>query len=175
MLLAEQIGSWSPPPSGPCWKWRLHMARLRRVGLVGPLARDNAEWSSALLGHAGIENRICRIIHLRARGVSRRGGIDPKGLEARGPGQQHFVLSSFFSSFHPIQVSVLREGVCLETRGGDTPPAPHSKANLGEIWTRFAHTLQGRGSGDAAPLREVCNHSVPLYGRRHRGHRQIER
>ena len=46
----------------PCRKWRLHMARLRRVGLVGSLAHDNAEGSSALLGHAGIENRICRII-----------------------------------------------------------------------------------------------------------------
>ena len=89
MLLAEQIGSWSPPPSGPCRKSHLHMAMPRRVGLAGSLAHDNAEWSSALLGHAGIRNRICRIIHLRARGVSRRGGIGPEALEARGSGQQH--------------------------------------------------------------------------------------
>ena len=138
MLLAEQIGSWSPPPSGPCRKWRLHMARLRRVGLVGSLARDNAEWSSALLGHAGIKNRICRIIHPRARGVSRRGGIDPEGLEARGSGQQHFVLSSFFSSFHPS----------FRFEGGGVS---------GNAWRRHpSHTtLHGRGSGDAAPLREV--------------------
>ena len=138
MLLSEQIGSWSPPPSGPCQKWRLHMARLRRVGLVGPLARDNAEWSSALLGHAGIEKRICRIIHLRARGVSRRGGINPEGLEARGSGQQYFVLSQFFSSFSS---KFPFEGGCVS----------------GNAWRRHPSrtTLQGQGSGDAAPLREV--------------------
>ena len=120
MLLAEQIGSWSPPPPGPCWKWHLHMARPRRLGLVRSLAHDNAEGLSALLGHAGIRNRICRIIHLGARGVSRRGGIGPEGLEARG--------------------SVLREGVCWEY-----------------VWQRHPSrsTLQGQGSGDAAPLREV--------------------
>ena len=138
MLLTEQIGSWSPPPSGSCRKWHLHMARLWRVGLVGSLAHDNAEWLSALLGHAGIRNRICRIIHLRARGVSRRGGIGPEGLEARGSGQQH--LFCLHSSHLFIQVSVLREGVCRENAWRRHPS--HS-------------TLQGQGSGDAAPLREV--------------------
>ena len=112
MLLAEQIGSWSPPPSGPCRKWHLHMARPRRVGLAGSLAHENAEWSSALLGHAGIRNGICQIIHLRARGVSRRGGIGPEGLEARGSRQQHYFLLHSFHLF--IQVSVLREGVSWE-------------------------------------------------------------
>ena len=77
------------PLRSPCRKWHLHMARPRRVGLAGSLVHHNAEWSSALLGHAGIRNRICRIIHLRARGVSRRGGIGPEGLEARGSRQQH--------------------------------------------------------------------------------------
>ena len=96
------------------------------MGLVGPLVRDNAEWSSALLVHAGIENRICGIIRLRARGGSGRGGIDPEGLEVRGSGQQYFfchhpILLIFF-----IKFSVLREGVCRETRGGHTTPAPHS-------------------------------------------------
>ena len=124
MLLAEQIGSWSPLPSGPCRKWRLYMARLRRVGLVGSLARDNAEWLSALYGHAGIENRICRIIHPRARGVSKRGGIDPEGLEARGSGQQHFVLSSFFSSFHPS--FRFEGGGVLGKRLAETPLPHHT-------------------------------------------------
>ena len=112
-------------------KWHLHMARPRRVGLVGSLAHDHAEWSSALLGHAGIRKRICWIIHLRARSVSRRGGIGPEGLEARGSGQQHYLF---------IQVSVLREGVSREN-----------------AWRRHPSrcTLQGQGSGDAAPLREA--------------------
>ena len=138
MLLAEQIGSWSPPPPGPCWKWHLHMARPRRLGLVRSLAHDNAEGLSALLGHAGIRNRICQIIHLGARDVSRRGGIGPEGLEARGSGQQH--LFCLHSSHLFIQVSVLREGVCWEY-----------------AWQRHPSrsTLQGQGSGDAAPLREV--------------------
>ena len=116
------------------------MARLRRVGLVGPLARNNAEWLSALLVHAGIENRICGTIRLRAEGGSGRGGIDPEGLEVRGSGQQYFfchhpILLIFF-----IKFSVLREGVCR-----------------GNAWRTHPSrtTLLGQGSGDAAPLREV--------------------
>ena len=126
------------------------MARPRRVGLAGSWAHENAEWSSAMLGHAGIRNGIFQIFHLGARGPSRRGGIGLKSIEARGSRGASFcfILFIFSSKF-----SVLREGVSWETRGGDTPPAP---------------LLQGRNSGDAAPLRQaremkdVCNHRVPL-------------
>ena len=85
------------PPS----KWHLHMARPRRVGLAGSWAHENAEWSSAMLGHAGIRNGICQIIHLGARGISRRGGIGPEGLEARGSRGTSFcfILLIFSSSF----------------------------------------------------------------------------
>ena len=140
----------------PC----LHMARLRRVGLVRPLVRDNAEWLSALLVHARIKNRICGIIRLRARGGSGRGGIDPEGLKVRGSGQQYFfchhpILLIFF-----INVSVLREGVCRETRGGHNPPAPHPSRT----------TLLGRGSWEAAPPRVPIGRGAGIVE-----HRQIEK
>ena len=138
MLLSEQIGSWSTPPSGPCWKWRLHMARLWWVGLVGPLVSDNAEWSSVLLGHAGIENRICGIIRLRARGVSGRVGIDLEGLKARGSRQQYFFCHHSSHLFHQ---SFRFEGGGVSGNAWRTHPS--------------RTTLKGRGSGDAAPLREV--------------------
>ena len=137
----------------PC----LHMARLRRVGLVGPLVRDNAEWSSALLVHAGIENRICGIIRLRARGVSVRGGIDPEGLEVRGPGQQYFFCHHFSHLFH--QSFRFEGGVCRKTRGGHTPPAPHSRD---EVVGTPLH--QGK-SEDEGCLQPQC---TIRYRRRHR-------
>ena len=70
----------------PC----LNLARLQRVGLVRPLACNNAEWLLALLVHAGIENGICRIILLGTGNGSGRGGIDPEGLKVRGSEQQYF-------------------------------------------------------------------------------------
>ena len=134
----------------PC----LHLARLLRVGLVGPLVRDNAEWSSALLGHAGIENRICRIIRLRGSGGSGRGGIDPEDPDSSTFFRHHPILLIFF-----IKVSVLREGVCRETRGGHTPPAPHS-------WDEVLGTPLHQGkSEDEGCLQPQCTNR---YGRRHR-------
>ena len=56
---------------------------------------------------------------------------------SRHENAEALVFASFFSYF---QSSVLREGVSRGTRGGDTPPAP---------------SLQGRDSGDAAPLRQA--------------------
>ena len=119
------------------------------MGLAGSWAHENAEWWSAMLGHAGIRNGICQIIDLGARDTSRRGGIGLEGLEARESRGASFCFIHTFSS----NFSVLREGVSRETRSGDTPPAP---------------SLQGRNSGDTTPLRQaletkaVCNHSVPL-------------
>ena len=124
----------------PC----LHLTRLRGVGLVGSLARDNAEWLSALLVHAGIENRICEIIRLRTNDGSGRGGFDPQGLKVRGAGQQYFfchhpilLILLIFSSSFPF----LGNGCVGETRGGHTPHAPHS-------WDKVVGTPPHQGKSE---------------------------
>ena len=82
MLLAGQIGSGSPQLSGLC-RAAPPYDQARRVGLAGSWAHENAEWLSAMLGHAGIRNGICQTFHLGARGSSGRGESGLKGVEAR--------------------------------------------------------------------------------------------
>ena len=97
------------------------------MGLTRSWAHENAEWSSAMLGHAGIRNGICQIIHLRP-GVSQgEEGLAPRAFRHEDP--EALVFASFFSSFHPA--FRFEGGGVLGKRVAETPlPLHHSRDEI---------------------------------------------
>ena len=99
------------------------------MGLVGPLTHSNAEWHSALQTQSRDgewDQRDCLSqLPVREWGPS----LNVQGTRIWNPGQPEtllFVSSPYSSdSFSFIR---FEGGVCWETRGGDTPPAPSHMA-----------------------------------------------
>ena len=98
-----------------------------------PLTRSDAEWHSALQTKSRDEEVPVEESGGPARASRGRGSGSPDS-------QRHYYLCHHPVLLIPFLSSVLREGVCRETCGGDTPPA-------------FSHLAIGRGGRGRRPQR----------------------